>query len=500
MKGAVKAVVVLVLLCLVLYFLVYQLAWRWVICRTFCPRGQSLLVTRKVGEPGPLDAYASGGQKGVQDRLAGPGRHFFSPYTYAVEPVEDVVIEPGKIGLVKNNLGKDPLGARFIVGPDEKGTQRNVLTPGLWRINTYGQKVEIRDAIIIGPGYVGVQTRREGENKGILPNVLQPGYYNINPEERRIDVYEIGYRVWSVQTQFEAGGSAKRRVKKGTGVSFPLADGKQMYLDLTVVWGVFAKEAPRILKEYGTVQDAEYKIIEPQVRSICKNIGSNLTTLEFIEGESRERFQRQVTEALQEMGEKKGIHILIALVRGFHAAEDIKATIQAGMIAEEEKTTLLTEQKTDMVAAQLEQAEKIVDIAVRDFDAETEALVAAEREEGLKKAAEIKAKADREVASLDKQRAEVLAAALRIQGQAEADVIEAKKKADAKRLELHIAAFGGPNAFNLFTFAEHLPKELNIQYRYAGPGTLWTSPQSDLKDLSGKKLLEYLNKKEKEKK
>ena len=474
------------------YVVLYQGIWRWGICRKYCPYERSMLVTRKTGAPAGKDAYATGSQMGVQGQMAGPGRHFLNPWVYSARSVPNVLIPSGKIGVVKSNLGKDLPEGRFLAGPGEKGTLRTVLTPGTWRVNSHGQKVEVVDATIIAPGYVGVQTLREGKDKGILSHVLQPGYYHINPREKRIDIVEIGYRVWHVQTEFDGD-----NVKKDSGVSFPLADGKEMYIDFTVVWGIFPQDAPRIIEEYGTVEMVESKIIVPQILSICKNIGSNYTTIQFIEGETRERFQNEVTTALQKIGKEKGVHMLIALVRGFHPAQDIKEIIQAGMIAEEEKDTLLIEQKTDQVAAQLEQAEKIVDIAVKDFNAETSALVAGEREGGEKKAAEIRAKAEREVAALKKQTAEVDATALKIGGQAKADVIEAQKKADAKQLELLISAFGGPGVFNLYTFAENLPKDLKIKYRYAGPGTLWTDAMGNLKDVASKKLLEYLETKEK---
>jgi regulator of protease activity HflC (stomatin/prohibitin superfamily) len=493
MKKSLRVVLIALGVVFVVYVVLYQGIWRWGICRKYCSYGQSLLVTRKTGTPAGRDAYATESQMGVQEQMAGPGRHFLNPWVYAVRSAPNQLIPAGKIGVVKNNLGKDLPEGRFLAGPGEKGTLRTVLTPGTWRVNDHGQKVEIVGATIIDPGYVGVQTLREGKDKGILPDVLQPGYYNINPREKRIDVVEIGYRMWDVHTEFSGTG-----VKKDSGVSFPLADGKEMYIDFTVVWGIFPQDAPRIIEEYGTVTMVESKIIVPQILSICKNIGSNYTTLQFIEGETREKFQNEVTTALQKIGKEKGIHILIALVRGFHPAQDIKETIQAGMIAEEEKNTLLIEQKTDQVAAQLEEAEKIVDIAVKDFNAETSALVAGESETGEKKAAEIKAKAEREVAALKKQTAEIDATALKIEGQAKADVIEAQKKADATKLQLLISAFGGPAAFNVFTFAENLPKDLKIKYRYAGQGTLWTDASGDLKDLSGKKLLEYLGGKKKD--
>jgi len=416
-----------------------------------------------------------------------------------------VVIPAGQIATVKNNIGKDLPPDRFIAGRDEKGTQKRVLTPGVWRINEFGQRVTLLPATIIKPGYVGVQTLREGKDKGILPTVLQAGYYNINPAEIRVDSVEIGYRVWDLRTEVmettvrdKDGRDQKvRKMKEGSGVAFPLADGKQMYLDFTVVWGIFPEDAPRIIREYGTVAMVEEKIIEPQVLSICKNAGSNLTTKEFIEGETREKFQQAVTEALQVIGKEKGIHFLIALVRGFHPDEDIKARIQAGMLAEEEKITVEIELKRETVAAELEQAKRMVEVAVKDFDAETEALVREEEEKGKKKADEMKAEADRTVAALLKDAELTKAQSVRILGKADAEVIEAMKKAEAKKLELLIAAYGGPDQYNLATFAESLPADISIEYRYAGAGTLWTEMKTTLAEMAAKKILEASDRREK---
>lgn len=467
------------------FLLILAISYNW------CPFGTSLQLTRKTGKPSPKGEYAGPGEQGVQKQLRGPGRHFLNPWTWNLRRVDDVVIAPGEIAVVKNQIGKDVTEDRFIVGPDEKGTQRAVLTPGVWRINRFGQVVEPRKATIIKPGYVGVQTLQETAKKGILPTVLQAGYYNINPVRIRVDPVEIGYRVWDIHTEqvTDAAGRNAGRIKTGSGVSFPLADGKQMHLDFTVVWGIFPEDAPRIIETYGTVEMVERKIIEPQVLSICKNAGSNLTTQQFIEGETRQKFQDEVTRALQEIGQEKGIHFLIALVRGFHPAEDIKTTIQARMLAEEEKTTLKIEQQRDTVAARLEQAQRMVDVAVKDFDAETEALVKEELERGQKKAAEIMAEADRKVAQLQKKAAELDAQRVRILGQADADVIEAKKRAEAKRLELLIGAYGGASPYNLATFAESLPEDISIEFRYSGEGTFWTDTEQSLLEKAARKTL-----------
>jgi len=490
-----KTKIALAIVVAVLLVPVGLLVWKWGFCYKWCDYGRSLQVYRKTGEPAGTDEYAKEGEQGVMEQLRGPGRHLdLNPWTYSVTKVRNVRVPPGEIRVVKNNVGTNLPAGRFLAGPGEKGTQKTVLTPGTWRINTFGQKVqELATATIISPGYVGVQTLREGDKKGVLNTVLAAGYYNINPMEIRVDSIEVGYRVWDIMSQIETvniGGKTVNRIKEGTGVSFPLADGKQMHLDFTVVWGIFPENAPRIISEYGNVQMVESKIIEPQVLSICKNAGSNLTTREFIEGSTREEFQRNVTKELKEMGKKKGINFLIALVRGFHPDEDIKANIQKRMIAEEEKITLRIVQERDTVAAQLEEAERMVDIAIRDFDAETQALVQEEHEQGLKTAAETRAEADRLVAGLEKQTAEIDARIVKTLGQAQADVIEAQKKAEATKLQLLIDAYGGAEQYNLATFAESLPDNIQIEYRYSGEGTFWTNPGADLIEMGARKILQ----------
>ncbi len=469
----------------------FMLSYNW------CPVGSSLQITNKTGVPAGAGQYAGPGQQGVVEQLRGPGRHFLNPWSYTVKQIRDIHILPGQIATVKSNVGKDLPSDRFIAEAGEKGTRRRVLTPGVWRVNTFGQSVSVADAVTIKPGYVGVQTVRGGGGKGIRSEVLQAGYYNINPAEVKVDTVEIGYRVWDIQTEVEQKAVIEKGVRKivktikpGSGVSFPLADGKEMHLDFTVVWGIFPEDAPRIIGEYGNVADVERKIIEPQVLSICKNAGSNLTTQEFIEGDTREKFQQDVTVALQAMGREKGIHFLIALVRGFHPAEDIKATIQARMLAEEEKITLKIEQDRDVVAADLEQAVRRVEVAVKDYDAESETLVKQEMEQGNKTAAETEAQADRKVAELQRQAAEINAQVVKILGQAEADVIEATKKAEATRLQLLIDAYGGADSYNLATFADKLPENLDVEYRYAGEGTFWTDdPGASLIEHAAKKML-----------
>lgn len=504
-----KATIITLFVLTLAYLVVYVGMWKWMVCRTWVPSGKSMQLTRLAGSPASPNDYAGDGQQGVVRQMLSPGRHFFTPWEYNTRMVEDFEVPPGHIALVKNNIGKDLPPGRFLAGPDEKGTQKAVLTAGIWRLNEFGQshyvqpayqqngKVQTQPMTFIPPGYVGVQTLTEGPEKGILPTVLQAGYYAINPEEINVKVVGVGYDVMDMHVDYETAqvkdhdGNLKtvQKPKEGTGVSFPLADGKQMYLDITVVWGVYPEDAPRIVREYGTLDMLEEKIIIPQVVSICKNAGSDLTTQNFIAGQTREKFQERFTQELQKIGKEKGIHFLIALVRGFHPDSEIAETIQAKMLAEEEMITLAAERDRDAVAADLEAAKRKVQTALRDFDAETAALVAGEKEEGNKQAATAKAEADRKVAGIDKEVALIDAKGVQIAGKAEADVAKKLAEAKADLLRLMVTAYGGAESYNLAMFAQNLSEDLQVEYRYAGAGTLWTDTTRSTEDLAARRML-----------
>ena len=91
---------------------------------------------------------------------------------------------------------------------------------------------------------------------------------------------------------------------------------------------------------------------------------------------------------------------------------------------------------------------------------------------------------------------ETKAQTVKILGRADADVIEAMKKAEAKKLELLIEAYGGPDQYNLATFAQSLPEDIQIEYRYAGLGTLWTDVKTTLTEMAAKKILEGTSRQE----
>ncbi len=207
--GSVFAVVFLFIVILII----------WDSYRIYVPSGSMAIVTAKSGkEPAPGTILVERGEKGIWREVLPEGRHFLNPVKYDVRIVKATEIPLGKIGIVISKVGKE-LPAGEIIAPDHssKGVWRDVLGPGLYRLNPEGYTIEIADAINIPAGYVGVVTSQTGTSpkpgefatigeKGVLQDVLQPGLYYINRYAYQVNVIEIGMNQVSM-TSGNKGGS-----------------------------------------------------------------------------------------------------------------------------------------------------------------------------------------------------------------------------------------------------------------------------------------------------
>ena len=104
------------------YLVGYVGIWQWMICRIEVPPGYSLLLRYKGPWPFGTVPQAPEGtlvqidrrgrplQVGILEAMPGPGRHFYSPLEYETKLVQDLIIPPGKLGVVISKVGK-PLPA-----------------------------------------------------------------------------------------------------------------------------------------------------------------------------------------------------------------------------------------------------------------------------------------------------------------------------------------------------------------------------------------------------
>ena len=543
----VKGVVALVVLTYGLW-----LGYKWTAMRQYVPHDKALLVVAKYGRPLPPDRIVvprgeEGRYKGVHEEVLGPGRYFINPVFYTTEEVELVHIPAGDpqkwewdadgrltstdaapmVGLVTVQEGRDPAHGQEVVSPGEKGVQREVLTPGTYKINPRQKRVTLVPAVVVPPGSVGVVTRLIGDSgpgivesaplstapatppttgpatapvvpavrpvpsrlvvgatqRGVLKDVLQPGIYYLNPRLVKVTVLPVGYDEVNLEGPTNP-------------VRFLSADGYQIVSDLTVIWGRAPADAPSIVATIGTTDDIRLKVVEQAVRAACQNVGANYRAQDLIQGETREQFVDALSASLKSQLEPRRIHLLLALIRnieikdsrGTDQTKGLLATIQQANIQIENELTNRQKTLTATIAAHYEEALKLVDVAREEVASETNVKVANILANGHKKAAEIEAGREVEVATIAQQAAELEAQRTQIMGKAAADVDRLKNEAEAKGAKMLVDAFGSPAAYNQYIFAKNFePQDLRLIF--AGPGTFWTDLKS-FQDIGASRMLE----------
>jgi regulator of protease activity HflC (stomatin/prohibitin superfamily) len=541
-----KFALAVVFLCLAGYLGI----WQWMFCRVEVPPGFSLLVRYKGPWPfgatpqapeGTMVQTAASGQPlqvGILEAMPGPGRHFYTPLEYELQLVKDQVIPPGKLGVVVSKMGKPlPEGTYLVDAKGYRGILRKVLTPGRYRINTYGFDVKLvdvdscaepgtrvdrkpEDPTLIPPGYVGVMTNKAsdpftGEGRGIQKEVLQPGIYFLNPEEKRIDIVSIGYSETSLSVEPLTSGSAKAAsvarsavatsdpvesigtttpddpvYAPGKGIEFPSSDGFPIHLDYTAIWGILPEQAPAVLRQLGTLKEVEQKVILPQIESICRLHGSRRGAVDLLVGDTREQFQNETSAELERVLTSKNLSLLFGLTRHIYVPKLVREPIQKAKIADELTKTRDQEQLTATAQAELTEAKAKVVFGEKRTRAETEKKVAEVGAEGEKKAKEIEAMTEKLRAEIDARSAAIDAQTTRVLGEAKAQSVKLSKEAKAERLQLLVKAMGGPAPYERYIFAEGLPADLRVGIFYAGPGTLWTDLKGFEQTMLGKLVSE----------
>ncbi|TWT44548.1 SPFH domain / Band 7 family protein [Phycisphaerae bacterium RAS1] len=523
------------------------LAFVWGVCRVTVPSDQCLVLIRKTGAPLPAgETIAGPGQKGIQRETYGPGRYFFNPWRYDSELHDLVEVPVGdaakwrehfdeaasdvafpkvegdypKIGILVNKVGKPAPAGAEVVDEGFRGIQKQVLTPGVYRINPHVYEVRLAPATVVPLGFCGVVTSQLGDmpdvetiadmsvgpdgqsiagqpkviqklanegQRGVRREVLQPGIYYLNPYVYRVSLVQVGYnQIAQLKTQ-----------EAETHISFPSKDGFTISVEVVVVWGRHPSHTAEMLNRFGDL-DKLKQIILSQMRSICRNTGSDYESTDFIRGEKRELYQQEVTRTLQRVCADRDIDILIALIQNIEVRAatavaggelDLRQTIQRGFIAREQDLTKQTQRETAKVRADLETAKVLVDVARETITAETRKKVAEVMAEGQKQAQEIEAQRDLEVATIERQIAELDAERTRITGKATTTVEQLKNQANADGRRMMVEALGSGEAYNLYTFAQGFSPD-SVRLIFAGEGTFWT----DLNRLQDAAALEVLRK------
>ncbi len=441
----------------------------------YVPPGHMLVIVAKNGdELGPDQVLAKEGQKGIQEKVLGEGWHYVTPIIYTVELHPNVFIKPGHVGIVTAKGGKTPKNGGILAeADDERGIRRQVLTPGSYRLNPYGYKVEEVPATIIKPGFVGVVRRLLGDDaagdKGILREVLQPGLYYVNTKEFEVLPREIG--IYQTTYHYDPA-----HAERNTAITFPARDGNIVSMDCTIEWEIMPADWPDLITAYDSLTDIELKVVDQHAKKISRERGFNYRVQDFLEGETREKFQADFYQELQKACAEKKVGIHSAFIRNTIIPENFLEPKRARQLAVETKLTSEAKQATARTEAAVAKAKGEIAQGVAQVAAETERLVAGiDREtENIKLQTEaeiegLKASYGAQIALLDNERTKVLG-----QAQAQAKTMTETAKSGIYKMKMDLFR-NDANAYLRYTMADKLNENMVLRLYHSGPGTLWTN-------------------------
>jgi len=202
----------------------------------------------------------------------------------------------------------------------------------------------------VEPGVVGVQKLFGKVNS----NILESGLNVINPlvEVVMFDVRTQNYTMTGVHDEGDKSGDDAIRVLS--------ADGLEVVIDLTVLYKVIGKEAPRILKEIGT--DYRNTIVRP----ICRTkIRDNAVYYDAVAlySTKRDEFQARIFKTIEDDFRSRGLILEQLLVRNITLPASVKAAIESKINAEQEaqKMTFVLQKEKQEAERKRVEAQGIAD-------------------------------------------------------------------------------------------------------------------------------------------
>lgn len=423
----------------------------WYFCRIEPRGGQIAVLIHKTGKDLPAEQVLAlePNQKGITLDVLAEGRYFRNPYSWGweIHPITD--IPAGKLGVVTRLYGTDLAAGKILAEKGTKGIVPEVLTPGKYRINPYAAKVEQFDAIRIRPGNVGVKTLLVGNDvlnsdlpadqrntflvteglKGVIAAVIDPGTYYLNPYV--VNVVEV-----NLQSQrFEMSGDDV--------ISFLTLDGFTVTVEGTIEFGLEREKAALLTHRVGDMDDVIKKVILPRARGFSRIEGSKHPAVDFIVGETRQKFQSELENHLKTKSENWGVEIKSVLIRKIIVPDEIASISRDREVAVQEanKYEQQIEQarsRAELVKQQtlaLQNAEK-----VKADTARIQAVINAQQGQSVDL---IAASQRRGVAKVDLQAAGFQSQAILSEARGKGDAIRSGNAAEASVVGSLVTAFGG---------------------------------------------------------
>lgn len=443
----------------------------WYGCRVEVEPGEIAVLLKKTGtDPvsGQIIAEQAD-QKGIQLDVLAEGRYFFNPYHFEWKKYAITDIPSGKLGVQIRLYGSDINPHQIIAESGEKGILKDVLGPGKYRINPFAYQIQLFDAITIKPGHVGVVTSLVGRDvlnsriedekkndflvtedmKGVIPAVLESGTYYLNPY--LYSVFEV-----SIQShRFEMSGT--------DAISFLTVDGFDVNVEGTIEFSLQREKSALLTHRVGDMDDIITKVILPRARGFSRIEGSKHPAVNYIVGETRQKFEDRLEEHVRETCEPWGVTISSVLIRNIIPPEEISLVIRDREVAVQNSINYDQQIIEARSRAELVKQETLAIQNREKVEAETSKLLATIKAEQELSVQLVNAEREKDIANIENQAVKAQVEAMMSEAEAEKDVIALQNEADANVIAREVKAFDGArNWVNFFVYRKIAPQISHI--------------------------------------
>ena len=244
---------------------------------------------------------------------------------------------------------------------------------------------------------------------------------------------------------------------------------------MTVEFELLPEHIARIYLLYGDLPQVVEKIILPQVLSVSRLKGSSYGARDFIMGEARETFQKDLRTELEKTLAAKNIIVHNAIIRSVEIPMEILQPIRAISLAREQDMTNVAMQETAKKLGELNTETELIEQRRREVMQETEKLVATTAAQCRQEVDTIGAEAALKVAEIGVKKAEFKAKTASLKGETEVKVKFLAANEGALGEGMLAKALGGGAILARLRAAEALNPRVETRIIYAGAGTLWTN-------------------------
>jgi regulator of protease activity HflC (stomatin/prohibitin superfamily) len=188
----------------------------------------------------------------------------------------------------------------------------------------------------------------------VEPEVLESGLHMVNPlmDITIFDTQTQNYTMSSIHDEGERTGDDAIRVLS--------SDGLEVVIDLTVLYRVSPKDAPKIYKEIGT--DYSAKIVRPISRTRIRDNSVYYEAVALYSTKKAE-FQQRIFKTIEKDFKDRGLILEQLLIRNINLPESVKKTIESKINAEQDaqKMTFVLQKEKQEAERKRVEAQGIAD-------------------------------------------------------------------------------------------------------------------------------------------